>query len=358
MKNLIKNAQLILPDHKELQYSGRIDHTDSEKPLFVYPASYVRMKCSGTSIRVLITNYHKYWNNYVGVIIDGKQSKFQLSEEKNIETYILGENLEDTMHDVMLFKRMDGCHYFQFHGFVVDKVAELSRVDRKSERRIEVYGDSVSAGEISEAEGYEGREDPLHKGEYSNAWYSYSWIAARELKAKLHDIAQGGIALMDKTGYFLAPNQLGMESVYDKLCFNPELGKLTEWNFKNYIPHVVIIAIGQNDSFPKDIMKEEFVGRKAKCWRSKYKHFISNIRKKYPEALIILTTTIMEHDVRWDNAIEMVCAEMKDEKIVHFLFHDNGKGTKGHVRIREAQKMGKELAEYINGFGEEVWRNC
>lgn len=358
MKNLIKNKILIYPSHKKLQYSGRIDYTDKEHPLFVYPASYVRMKCSGTSIKVLITNYHKYWNNYVGVIVNGKQSKLQLSRESNVEVYVLGENLEDTVHDVMLFKRMDGCHYFQFHGFLIDDQAKLFKIERTFERRIEVYGDSVSAGEVSEVEGYEGREDPLHRGEYSNAWHSYAWIAARELNAELHDIAQGGIALMDKTGYFLAPNQLGMESVYDKLCFNPELGEITEWDFKNYIPHVVIIAIGQNDSFPRDIMKEEFVLGKAKWWRNKYKNFILDIREKYPKALIILATTIMEHDVRWDNAIEMVCTEINDAKIVHFLFQKNGLGTKGHVRIREAQKMGKELAEYINGFGEEVWRSC
>ena len=61
----------------------------------------------------------------------------------------------------------------------------------KPNRRIEVYGNSVSAGEVSEAVDYVGKEDPEHNGEYSNSWYSYRWMIARKLGAQIHDIAQG-----------------------------------------------------------------------------------------------------------------------------------------------------------------------
>ena len=36
-----------------------------------------------------------------------------------------------------------------------------------------MYGDSVSAGEVSEAVEYTGKPDPEHNGQYSNSWYSY-----------------------------------------------------------------------------------------------------------------------------------------------------------------------------------------
>ncbi|RDU24064.1 SGNH/GDSL hydrolase family protein [Anaerosacchariphilus polymeriproducens] len=357
MIRFVKNGRLILPDNSNLQYSGRIDDTDNKNPMFLYPASYVKIKFNGTSLRVLLKNHHKYWNNYIGVIIDGKQSKHKLSNKGHREIHILGEGLEDTVHEVLLFKRMDGCHFFEFYGFVIDKEAQVFQAEQASKRRIEVYGDSVSAGEVAEIEGYDGIEDPVHTGEYSNAWFSYAWFAARELKAELHDIAQGGIALLDHTGYFSAPNQLGMVSVYDKLRFNPELGELTYWNFEKYTPHVVIIAIGQNDSFPIDVMKDNFYGERADHWRNKYKEFVLMIRGRYPKALIILTTTIIEHHDGWDKSIELICNEVNDSKIVHFMYENNGKGTKGHVRIKEAQKMGKELADYIDSFGDGIWRN-
>lgn len=356
MKKLYRNRQLIEASHAGLKFSGRIDHADCSNPLFIYPASLVRMRCSGSGVRVLITNYHNHWNNYIGVIIDGKQTKHELSNEKGMKEYVLAEGLENIVHDVILFKRMDGCHYFQFHGFLIDKQAEVLQIGREHTRRIEVYGDSVSAGEVSEAEGYEGKEDPSHNGEYSNVWHSYAWYAARYLNAELHNIAQGGIALLDQTGYFRQPDQIGMLSVYDKLRFNPELGSVTSWDFEKYRSHIIVIAIGQNDSFPNDIMKEDFYGERGIAWRNNYKRFILALREINPKSLIILSTTIMEHDCGWDEAIELVCRELDDKKTVHFLYKKNGMGTKGHIRIKEAKKMGKELAAFIESFGEEIWR--
>ena len=76
---------------------------------------------------------------------------------------------------------------------------------------MEVFGDSVSCGEVSEALEYVGKPDPEHDGEYSNSWYSYAWMTARMLNAQIHDIAQGGIALLDGQGWFHEPDQIGME---------------------------------------------------------------------------------------------------------------------------------------------------
>ncbi|MCI6345657.1 MAG: hypothetical protein MR777_04665 [Succinatimonas sp.] len=80
-------------------------------------------------------------------------------------------------------------------------------------------------------------------------------MCARKLGAKLHDIAQGGIALLDKTGWFHHPDYIGMESVYDKVHYNPYINPVTTWDFSKFRPHVVVIAIGQNESHPKDFIK-------------------------------------------------------------------------------------------------------
>lgn len=63
------------------------------------------------------------------------------------------------------------------------ELLELSETARPSARKIEVYGDSVSAGEVSEAVDFVGKPDPEHNGEYSNCWYSYAWMTARKLNA-------------------------------------------------------------------------------------------------------------------------------------------------------------------------------
>ena len=141
-----------------------------------------------------------------------------------------------------------------------------------------------------------------------------------------------------------------MESAWDKIHYNPDLGPSTEWNFDNYRPQVVIVAIGQNDSHPDDYMKEEYDGARGIRWRSGYRAFLEKLRGKYPDAHIICITTLLEHDPAWDRAIDQVCREMEDDKITHYMFRRNGKGTPGHLRIPEAEEMAVELSAYIESL--------
>jgi hypothetical protein len=348
-------SRIILPTAKELQYCGRIDTTVDTEPIFIYPCSSITTNFTGTSIKIILSNNHSYWDNYIGYIIDGKQEKMRIPEDTNVVCLTLANNLEDSLHNLTIFKRMDGCHYFTFYGLVIDKGADIFMPSPEKQRRIEVYGDSVSAGEVSEALDYVGKPDPEHHGEYSNSWYSYAFITARKLNAQIHDIAQGGISLLDGTGWFAAPHYYGIENTWDKLKYHLELGERTPWDFSKYTPHVVIVAIGQNDNHPEDYMKEDYHGDKADYWRSHYRKWIQKIRGKYPKALIILSTTILEHDANWDNAIDEVCNDLNDSRIVHFLYEQNGCGTPGHIRIPEAEKMAEELSEFIESFGDSIW---
>ena len=136
---------------------------------------------------------------------------------------------------------------------------------------------------------------------------------------------------MDGTGWFHAPDYVGMESAWDKIHYNPVFGKQTDWSFEEYTPQVVIIAIGQNDNHPDDYMKEDYDGEKALHWRSNYEKLLGRIREKYPNAWIICITTLLEHDPAWDRSVEEVCRKIQDEKIRHFMFRRNGKGTPGPV---------------------------
>lgn len=343
----------IYPDCDKLQYTGRIDWTDPREPVFVFPCTSVKMRFTGKQLKMRVRNRKAYWGNYLGCVIDGEQSSIRLPEDGEavleLPVKAAGE-LKDSVHEALIFKRQDSCHELTVLGFELEEGAQILDPPERPARRIEVYGDSVSAGEVSEAVEYTGRTDPEHNGEYSNSWYSYSWITARKLNAEIHDVAQGGIALLDNTGWFHAPDYIGMESAWDKIHYNPDLGPSTEWNFDNYRPQVVIVAIGQNDSHPDDYMKEEYDGARGIRWRSGYRAFLEKLRGKYPDVHIICITTLLEHDPAWDRAIDQVCREMADDKITHYMFRRNGKGTPGHLRIPEAEEMAVELSAYIESL--------
>lgn len=341
---------------ERLSYCGRIDWSEEESPVFIYPCTWVGLRFTGNRLKLYVENHRAYWDNYLGCFLDGKQMSLMLPEEGRGVLEIPVEHAERQEHEALIFKRQDACHEVKLLGIELADGAKVLEPTEKPDRRIEVYGDSVSAGEVAEAVDDIGCEDPEHNGEYSNSWYSYAWMTARRLNAQIHDIAQGGIALMDGTGWFHAPDYIGMETAWDKIRYAPEFGKVLDWDFQEYIPQLVIVAFGQNDSNPKDYMKEDFHGEKSEQWRQHYKEFLRKLRKTYPSAHIVCCTTLLHHDKAWDEAIGQAVEELKDERITQYLFRRNGEGTPGHLRIAEAKEMADELSAYIENLNIEGWK--
>lgn len=346
--------QFISPVHPALQYMGRIDFEDPENPVWINSATCVRVRFTGSFVRCIVTNHRGCWTNYLGAIVDGEQRKYALANEGRQEVTLF-DDLSEGEHELLLFKRMDGCHYVTFHGLIVEEGAVLTAPAPLPKRKMEVFGDSVSAGEVSEAVDHCGQVDPPHDGEYSNSYYSYSWCTARRLNAQLHNVSQGGIALLDDTGYFHYPNYQGMEFMYDKMQYNDQIAPNKSWDFSRYTPDVVVVAIGQNDNHPDDHMSGDYDHPKAVNWRSHYADFIRTLRRTYPEAHIILSTTILNHHENWDKSIDQVCKELADPRIHHFLYSLNGCGTHGHIRIPEAEQMAVELSAFIQTLG--IWED-
>lgn len=348
---------LIEADNINYQYMGRIDFENPKVPTIIYAGSMIKVKFSGKTLKIAIKNYHNCYENAIGFIIDGEIIGKVLIEEHNKDIVIdIAEDLEDKVHDLILYKRGDSAHYFDFYGIILDKECYIESPEEKSNKRIECFGDSVSAGEVSEAIDYVGKIDPEgHEGIYSNSWYSYSMITARNLGAEINNNAQGGIAVMDGTGYFNpSKNYLGLESTYDKLRYNSELGYCNKWDFSKYIPQVVIMALGQNDAHPENYIDKD-LERKEK-WKAKYGYIIKELRNNYPNALFVVITTILGHSKGWDDALDEMVEELNDEKIVRFKFKRNGCGTPGHIRISEAEEMASELSSFIESFGKDVWK--
>lgn len=358
MKSLnLNNRKIIYPDNNCLNYMGRIDFSKKTAPIIIHAGSSITTKFSGTSIGIIINNHRFYNQMELGYLIDGKEGKISIPQNDKPILIEISEELENKTHEIIIFKRQDATHYFEFLGFVIGENDNVIASNPKLKRRIECFGDSVSAGAVCEAIQYVGKNDPDDtQGIYDNAWHSYSMITARNFGAELNNNSQGGIALFNGTGYYHAPNYIGLESSYDKLCYFPE-GGITNWDFSSYIPHVVILAIGQNDNHKEgccdnDIHEETYRIK----WKESYKALIRDLRKKYQNASFILATTVLMHDADRDNAIEEIKNELCDEKIHHFMYKRNGSATPGHPRISEQCEMAEELTAFISNLGDDIWR--
>ena len=264
--------------------------------------------------------------------------------------------LKEEINDILIYKRLDALNYLAFYGFETEGV--LIPLPPRPERRIEVYGDSVSVGILSEATDCTGQADPaVDAGHFSDSFHSYAAITARNLHAELHNISQNGIALVSGRGWFRDPICTGMDACWDKAAYHPDLAPVTTWDFSQYTPHIVIVALGHNDARPKDIMKLNPDGEEAHDWIRAYVDFVRQIRNKYPVALILLLTTILNHHPSWDIAIEKACLQLDDPDIRHFIFQRNGSATPGHPRISEHVEMADELTSYIQALDNKIWKS-
>jgi lysophospholipase L1-like esterase len=348
--------QEITADNENFNYQGRVEGENSQTPVFSYPGTAVEFKFTGTSLKVTMSEDDWGGQNYVDVYLDDNPNPttihLQTTEQPTV--YEIASGLEDKVHHALLIKRND---YITgeliFHGVTIDADSNLLPSDSASTgRKIEVYGDSISAGGAVEYE-YAGTQDPQGNNDHlANAYLTYGSFLAREYNAELSLVAQGGISLVDGYGYW--NNGTGMEAVYDK--FKP-LEDAATWEFNDEQPDLVIIALGQNDASTINIGTD----LSSTDWKSHYKQFITNLRDHYPDAYFIGMFPNMYHGSEWDNYLTEAITEYRNEtndSRVYSLIHEQI--TPGHPRASEQKIMADTLKNFIdstlveNGFSWDI----
>ncbi len=344
----------ITPDNNNFNYSGRVNWENSQTPVFSYPGTAIEFKFTGTSLKVELSEDNWGSKNYIDVYLDNNPKPITIELQWNLGkpvVYDIASGLEDKVHNVVIVKRTDYvAGGFKFNGIIID--GELLAANSDSENKIEVYGDSISAGAVVEYD-RSGVQDPDGENyNLYNAYYSYGSILARNYDAEVSLITQSGASLIDGFGYW--HRGTGMEAFYNK---SAPLDNAPVWDFSNYNPDLVIIALGQNDSATIEIGKD----LTAEAWKNRYKQFIANLRAKRPDAYFVGMFPNMYHDRKWDVYLTEAIAEYRQEyndNRVFSLIHEQV--TPGHPRISEQQMMADTLKEFIdntlveNGFNWEV----
>ena len=69
-----QNERLIRPSDPAIRYTGRIDNSNPDAPFLIYVCSQVEFRVTGHVLRVFIENIHSFYENRLGVIINGVES--------------------------------------------------------------------------------------------------------------------------------------------------------------------------------------------------------------------------------------------------------------------------------------------
>lgn len=327
--------------NSQITYSGRIDTSKVKAAELYWSGTSIQINFKGKSISTLFED--EKGDNYYNVIIDN-DSLFIIRPDTTKRYYQLASDLPKGNHKIEIFKRTEWDRgKTAFYGFEIIKNAKVLPKPAAKKRRIEFYGNSITAGYA--IEDASGKDSP--DSTFTNNYLSYSAITARHFNAKYQCICKSGIGIM--ISWF----PLIMPEMYDRLVPSDSLSK---WNFSNFSPEIVVINLFQNDSWlvnrPEN---EEFKIRFGLQAPDEdfiidaYIDFISKIRHEYPKANIICSLGNMDATKEgsiWINYIKKAVIRMNDAKIyTHFMPY---KETSGHPSIKEHKIMANSLIKFID----------
>jgi lysophospholipase L1-like esterase len=259
------------------RFSGRFDRTNAAAPVFAWSGASIALRFNGSAIGVTLTDGG---NNLFEVVLDDQDSV--LATQAGMKKYTLATGLADGPHDVLVYRRTEA--FFgptTFNGFDLDPSAYLAGPPVLT-RRLEVIGDSISAGY-----GNEGTYPCTFEGKTENHYLTYGALAARAIGAELYTEAWSGIGMLrnnDGTTTGTMPER------YPRTL--PEQAA-SIWDFSAFTPDAVVINLGTNDFAKGDPMT---------AFQTAYTQFVSALRGHYPKARLYLAVGPMLGGAEYDKA--------------------------------------------------------
>lgn len=335
-------TDFVIPySNSQLMYEGRIDTNSVKGAEFYWSGTSVKINFEGESISALMKDENG--TNDYNILLD-QDSAILLQMDTVKKYYTLASGLAPGKHTLELFKRTEWDRgTTTFYGFKINGDAKLLPKSPAKKRKIEFYGNSITAGYA--VEDTTGKDNP--NGTFTNNYLSYSAITARHFNAQYSCICKSGIGIMISWFPIIMPE------IYNRL--NPS-DSTSLWNFSNYTPDLVVINLFQNDCWlvhrpERKEFKTNF-GDKAPDDAyiiQAYQNFVTSIRDKYPNANIICMLGNMDatkEGSKWPGYIEQAVTNLNDPKIYSLIVPF--KNTPGHPNIQEQKDMANRLIQFID----------
>lgn len=330
-------SDVISASDKGFQYTGRIDFTDKNKPYLTWPGTSIKANITGNKL-ILLAN-DDTGNNYFNVIINGQDTHpYVLRVAKGSKQYDLSHLITSDKTEIEIFKRTEGLEggtYFE--GFEISG-KQLEQPPVRPTRKIAFFGDSITTGV-----GNERADNDIDEGAaQKNHYLAYPAIAARNLNAEFHTIAKGGIGFMVSWFNFIMPEY------YDQIT--AESNNDSKWDFSVWQPDVVVVNLGQNDSWLIDRKRLQPTPSENDIIDA-YADFILTLSALYPNAKFISVLGSMDitKNNKWTNYIERAIKVIKQKnnkiEINMTLFEFNG--YKKHPRVQQHVTNAAKLSRHI-----------
>lgn len=250
-----------------LKFAGRVEIAGADDASFAWSGSGVIANFSGTSVAVRLGGGQQYT-----VLIDGTLQP-KLTSTGGLDP--LASGLADGPHTVELYRRTEANQgESRFQGFDFAG-GQLLAPPVASERRIEIVGDSITAGY-----GDEGADmNCSFSADTENHYLTYGALSARALGAELSTVAWSGKGVVCNYGDDASSCTDPLPPYYDRTL--PTRAD-SRWDFSRWQPQAVVINLGTNDfSTAMDPTQDQF--------EQALGALIEHMRAEYPDALILAT---------------------------------------------------------------------
>ncbi|HEV7992181.1 MAG TPA: GDSL-type esterase/lipase family protein [Gemmatimonadaceae bacterium] len=299
------------------------------------------IKFRGTSLDVELERASNDTANHdwFTVVVDGGEpSRFRT--QPRTRQYSLARGLPLGEHTIALSKATEGQNGHD--RLVAIHADELLQADPLPARRIEYIGNSITAGY-----GADPRPVACKQGTWydaTHAWLAYGPRVARRVNAQWMLSAISGIGMVRNWN---SPGPV-MPNVYHGV-FMEYADSATHWDFRQYTPDLVVVALGTND-FSDGDGKTPRAALDGEKFVRDYTQFVAGMRSRYPAARMLLLTSPMLDSAKNETLagylqrVIVARAAAGDTVITRFAFKGRyTSGCDGHPDLAEQLRMADEL---------------
>jgi lysophospholipase L1-like esterase len=245
-------------------FIGRFDTSNPSQPEAEWSGSAMQARFSGTSVSARLGGN----GNYFAVVVDGVVgSPLQTT---GASSYPVASGLAAGTHDVLVFRRDEAFDQpTQFLGFDFGAGGQLLAPPPALPHRIEVIGDSISAGFGDEC----ANASDAFMSSTENEYIAYGPLAARALDAEIHIVAWSG------KGMYRNLDGTTTETMPILWQRTIPTDATSTWDPSRWVPDAVVINLGTNDynATGADPSSE---------YQATYLQFVTQLRSVYPTAFI------------------------------------------------------------------------
>jgi lysophospholipase L1-like esterase len=348
-KSQIKTAA----DNSVIIYHGRTITNNGNVEL-VSSASCAEFQFVGDSCLVGLSNVASPGDyNYVAIELDNQYKGRIKVTNTNTNEYVIYAAQKKLWHLLRIYKATEAQNGLVIVNYI--KALKLKRVTESQKKKIEFIGNSITCGF-----GNDDKEIPCNNGskwyDQHNSYWSYASRIARSLNVDfmLSAISGAGIYRDWNSDGPTVPQQY--ESAY------LVIDSTARWNFKNYIPDVVVIALGTNDLSGGD-------GKKPRnpfdstTFVDTYIKFLKIIYGHYANTQIVLITSPMLNGGKAEKLLSCLKAVRKSmtqqsispRTIKIFEFKPmQPTGCDGHPSMKEHEEMANEFLPFMKQVMNEL----